>query len=185
MSKIDAYKKLLSTFNELGVFVKGDYKVDIRGELSSRILWMELSEKFGIEITDNHSPQGDYCRLSGHQFIGLYGEKHNRTISWPDDGRQPNNEWLYEISFPTGAYIFDREYPQVTFQAFFNELKTYSPAYIDSANHNLYFTHENAKAIHDNFVAIFNKHKALVDEELKLRRIEELKKELTKLQVQS
>lgn len=181
MNKIEAYKELLATFNRLNEFIKDDYRVNVTGCLSSAILWMDLSEKFGVTINNPSDMGSDYCRLSNHQFIGLYGADHNRTISWPDDGKQPDNEWLYVISFPTGAYIFDKEYPQIIFQEFFNELKEYSPKYIDSANHNLYFTSEQSKEVHDDFHEVFKKYKSRVDKEIKTKKIYELQKELEKL----
>ena len=109
-------------------------------------------------------------------------KKHNRTISCPDNGKQPEDEWLYCIRFTSGAYVFSGQYPTETFNAFFQELKDFGTKYCDTVNHCLYFSPENAKEVYDNFWPIFNKYKGMVGEELKQRRKKELKEELAKLQ---
>ena len=113
--------------------------------------------------------------------VGLYGEETSRTISWSDDGKQPENEWLYAVRFCTGAYIFGDSYPAETFNAFFAELKSFEPKYCDTVNNALYFADDVAKVVYDNFWPIFKKYKALVGEELKAKRKAELEKELATL----
>jgi len=71
--------------------------------------------------------------------VGWWGEKYGRHISWSDDGKQPEDELLLVISFPTGAYIFGDDYPTEFFKEFFQELKTYNPKYTDTTNKTLYF----------------------------------------------
>lgn len=113
--------------------------------------------------------------------VGLYGEETSRTISWSDDGKQPENEWLYAVRFCTGAYIFGDSYPTETFNAFFAELKGFEPKYCDTMNHALYFTSENAHKVHEQILPLFQKYKALVVDENNRKRVKELEVELAKL----
>lgn len=117
--------------------------------------------------------------------VGLYGEETARTISWSDDKKQPDNEWLYVIRFSTGAYVFgdylQGNYPKETFDAFFAELKSFEPKYCDTMNNSLYFTPENAHKVHNALWDIFNKYKALVVEENNRKRVASLEAELEKL----
>lgn len=181
MTKIEAYKEILKVLKKHDDLLEDDYKIDIKGELINRISLQEISAEFGIELK-NKNYNSDWCKLAEYQYIGLYGEDHNRTISWSDDGSQPENERLYIIIFPTGAYIFGDSYPTNTFKMFWDELKSYGPKYTDTANHNMYFTAENAKHVHKEFNSVFNKHKSLVGEELRVKKIEALKDQLAKLQ---
>ena len=159
-----------------------DSSVDIRHILKTLIQQEEISAEFGVEIPSYHGYGSDWYKLSDFQAIGLYGEDRNRTISWSDDDSQPENEWLYVICFPTGAYIFGKEYPTKTFNNFFNELKHFEPKYIDSMNHVLYFTSEKSASVHAAFPEIFRRYKALVDVELKGKRVKALQDELERLQ---
>ena len=79
---------------------------------------------FNLDPKTIHST--DWQKLKENVHIGFFdGER--RSISWSDDGRQPKNETLLYISYPTGAYIFGGDYPTEFFQKFFLELKTYNP----------------------------------------------------------
>jgi hypothetical protein len=180
MNKISSYKEILAVLNKHKDILDDDYEIDISAKISNRICILSVSKEFGIDIDLSSHP--DWCKLSEYEAIGLFGEDHNRTISWSDDDRQPENERLYRISFPTGAYIFGESYPEITFKSFFSELKTYGYKYIDSANKCLYFTSENAKYIHENFNKIFDKYKRLVSEEMRMKKIESLREELDKLE---
>ena len=66
---------------------------------------LELKEKYGLNIDPKRVDSLDYQSF-GEKKIGLFGRKHKRTISWSFDGRQPEDEYLFKVSFPTGAYIF-------------------------------------------------------------------------------
>jgi hypothetical protein len=180
MDRTAIYKEILELMNSHADILVGDHQLDIRDKLVNRIAVQKIINEFGIDLPKDST--AGYCKISEHEAIGLYGEKYNRTISWSDDGIQPEDERLYVISFPTGAYIFGRDYPTKTFNGFFNELKSYGPKYLDTTNHNLYFTHDKAKEVHENFKEIYKKYNLLVDEELKEQKIESLKKELEKLE---
>ena len=180
MNNTDAYKEILSILEKHQELLKGDHQVDIAGKLKNRIKVQELSDEFGINLPPDSNPT--WCRLGEYAAIGLFGEEYNRTISWSDDGEQPNNERLYRICFPTGAYIFGQSYPTNTFELFFEELKSYNPKYTDSHNSTLYFTKDTAKAVHENFKAIFDKYRDTVSDEVKEQKIESLKQELSRLE---
>lgn len=182
MNKIEAYKAILTTVNNCIAATEIDSSVDIRSNLKMLIQLEEISAEFGVEIPNYYRHGSDWYKLSDFQTIEIYGEAHHRTISRSDDGSQPENEWLYVIRLPTGPYIFDKEYPIKTFQAFFNELKQFEPKYIDSANKTLYFTSEKSSAVHAASPEILQRYKGLVDAELKEKRIKALQDELEKLQ---
>jgi len=103
-------------------------------------------------------------------------------ISWSDDGRQPNkDEWLFQICFTCGAYIFGDSYPRETFDAFFAELKSFGPVYCDTNNNSLYFSEDKSKAVYEAFWPIFRKYQAMVKDEIKRQRKRELELELARL----
>ena len=145
------------------------------------IKWAELEELFGIPFKD---PYGDWHQLYGSflgdVYIGFF-DGVNRTISWSDTGEQPKKEWLYKISFCSGAYIFGQHYPTELFHKFWLELLKFSPSYSDTANHALYFTHENAKIIHEAFPEICKKYIDIVKEDKKRMDIEKMEKELARM----
>ena len=186
-NKIKAYKEILKVVKKHSDVIEEDNVLNTC-RLENIIENLSVSERFGIPLRSVSDNYKGWLYVSGPygwkdwMVIGLYGEESQRTISWSDCGKQPKNEWLFSISFSTGAYIFGDSYPQQTFQAFFNELKSFGPKYCDSHNYSLYFSEENAKAVYDAFEGIFDKYKGMVDEELKERRKEKLKAELAKLE---
>jgi len=130
------------------------------------------------------SPDGKRYRYDFMNLGFFYGD---REISWSDDGRQPKDEWLLKIGFPTGPYLFgngdffNKEYPVETFNAFFEELRSYGPKYSDTANHSLYFSSDNARRVYEDFEEIFNRHKTEVVNEMKRQKKQELEQELERL----
>jgi hypothetical protein len=63
----------------------------------------------------------------------------------------------------------------------FSELKGFNPKYSDTTNHNLYFTKDTAKFVHESFDALLNKYKAIASDEIKEKRRIKLQEELDKL----
>lgn len=179
MTKLEAYQKILKTImdcaEQAGLPDIGIYNIELL------IKTEELQEEFGIAnlVYCSHT----WFKCGYYSTIGLFGEEHNRTISWPDDGRQPEDEWLYHISFPTGAYIFGEDYCTCTFDEFFAELKTYNPKYLDSANHSLYFTSDTAAKVHAALPELLKKYGSLVQNEINVKRILKLQEELKALGV--
>jgi hypothetical protein len=180
-NKIKAYEKLTELEPELADALKGD---DVFKRARENLEMLKVSERFGIPLTPCSSTQyyveGGYDPWTCVRFHSGEG-----GLSWSDDGRQPNNEWLYIISFPTGRYIFgdgfyNTGFPDL-FKLFFKELKTYNPKYVDTANNALYFTEETSESVYNNFWNILNKYRGMVADESKRLRKKELEEELAKL----
>jgi hypothetical protein len=183
MKKIESYKAILATVDNCIAAKLIDSSVDIRSQLKLLIQLEEISTEFGVEIPSYYGyNRYDWYKLSDFQAIGIYGDDHNRTIAWSDDDCQPENEWLYVICFPEGAYTFGKEYTTKTFQGFFNELKQFEPKYTDKMNNALYYTSEKAAAVHAAFPEILQRYRGLVHAELKEKRVKDLRDELEKLQ---
>jgi hypothetical protein len=177
--RIEIYNEILSVLDKHKDVLENDSDLDIRRRLENRIKFFEILNKFDFRLQSlRPNDFSQYMRLSEYTIIGLYGEDHRRTISWSDDGRQPENEWLYVISFPTGAYIFGEEYPKNSFNEMFEELRRYGPAYSDSHNHNLYFNEHNAKFVHENLFLIMRKYRDLARKEIAEKKIKELEEQL-------
>lgn len=153
----------------------------LRIESELHLFALRIIEDFGLEIRPNTIRSLSYNRINEYISIGMWGEKYKRTISWSDDNRQPDDELLLEISFPTGAYIFGQDYPKELFSKFFNELKSYNPKYTDTTNKNLYFSMDNAKDVFNDFDSIYKKYREMNKEESIKRKIENLESELEKL----
>lgn len=189
MNKIAAYKDLLKVVKKHAEHFDNDSITLTTGTVKGIVEALEVSERFGIPL--NGLQSGTWLRVKNvyddWTALGLFGEKHGRTIAWSDNGKQPKDEWLYEIGFPCGAYTFggdglwSRNYSKKTFDAFFEELISYGPAFCDTANHCVYFREDVSKAVYDNFWTIFNKYKALVADDIKEQRKAELEAELAKL----
>lgn len=180
--KIKAHKELLGVVKKYEDEFKRSSVASVHS-IKGEIERLEKEEEFGIQLTragDGHfSVAGAYDNWSR---VLYFSDDNGRSIGWSDDGRQPENEWLYIITFPTGAYIFGKPYPTETFQSFFMELKQFEPKYCDTANKELCFTPEKAKAVHESFWEIFGRHKAMVESELKKKRKVELLEELRKME---
>ena len=176
---IEAYRDLLATAEKHPEVFEDDSTVK---NIKYSLRRLEVSQRFGIPLEMHHNEGPNSYRVvrayDDWTRVALHGPE---SISWSDDGRQPEDEWLLCISFPTGAYIFGEAYPAATFDAFFAELKAFGAKYCDTNNSSLYFTEENSKAVYDAFWDIFKKYKALVTDELKAKRRAELEAELAKL----
>ena len=177
ITKLDKYKNMIFSLSADDAFEK-----DIINKLKSRANAIEIFNLFQIdELNTGETSNTDYIKISDNCFIAKFSEELYRTISCSDDKTQPNNEWLYAITFSYGAYIFGDHYPTETFNKFFDELKTYRPSYCDTVSHKMYFSSENASAIHKNYKSIFEKYREIASEEIKQIRIKNLEKELENL----
>lgn len=164
---------------------------EIAIKAKNRVIRYEWVEKYGIKLADYCLlAENDYFRLDDYQTISYFKngykskeQNRGRYISWEENKKQPVEEWVYSISFPTGAYIFGENYngQQQIFQDFFNEILTYTPDFKDLHNHNLYWKPENAKEIMLRFKVILDKYKKKNKQELKAREIIRLEAELQKL----
>ena len=166
---------------------------EIRLKAKNRVIRYDWEEKYGIKLdSDCRFAEHDYFDFGNYQMISYYKdgyvshkEKGGRSISWPEGDKQPVDEWLYEISFSTGAFIFGDDYEgqKQLFQDFFEELRTYKPDYEDLHNHNLYWNVKNAKKIMSQFMEILKKYSDKNMEELKSRKINKLEAELNELKL--
>lgn len=178
-----AYKEILKALNKYKAEIVFDVD-SLEAKAKQHLFGVELVEKYGFELNPKNIYSTDWQKLKENVYIGFFdGER--RRISWSDDGRQPKNETLLYISYPTGAYIFGEHYPTEFFQKFFLELKTYKPKYIDSANKSLYFSLDNAGKIYNAYDSIIKRYYEENKEDLKQRKIKQMKDELSKLESQS
>lgn len=94
-------------------------------------------------------------------------------------------EELFEISFPTGAYIFGNKYDKELFDEFFEELKNGTNyKYIDELNHSLYYSFENDKAYkaYDYYKELMKEYHKKYKDRKKEQDIKELKIKLEELE---
>lgn len=179
----EIYKNILEATKEYNKEELSNW--DIEAMITKAKLYLygvTIIEKYGLNIDPSKINSFGYNKLNEYISIGDWGEKHGRTISWLDNGEQPEDEVLVRIGFPTGAYIFGGDYPEGLFNRFFNELKSYNPKYSDSANKALFFTPETSNGVFDNFNDILKKYREINKEESKKRKIEKIKSELKKLE---
>lgn len=161
----------------------------MRDSAKNHLFIVDWNEKYGLEIKHDRTFVGyNWVKIDEHRCFSYFDDAKaeqkkgsGRYISWEDDGKQPNNEWLLCISFSTGAYIFGDDYPVDLFQEFFQELKSHKAKYCDSTNNDLYFSLEDAKDVYNNFQLILNKYREKNKEESKARKIKRMEEELLKL----
>lgn len=183
--KIEAYEEVLKIVKENKGLFK-EYVEISEGSLTNFVENLKVIERFDIPLSEGiHSYKyltvgGSYLKRDCIKLV-YYGKDLERNISWSDDGKQPQEEWLMTVSFPTGAYIFGDSYPTETFKAFWEELKAFKPKYSDTTNHCLYFTEETAKDVYHAFGSLFETYRALVQDEVKEQRKKKLQEELARL----
>ena len=177
-----AYREILKALKEYKSEIVFDVD-SLEREAKQHLFGVELVERYGFELDPKTIYCPDWQELKQNVYIGFFdGER--RRISWPDDGRQPENETLLYISYSGGAYFFGWDYPVDFFQKFFLELKAYGPKYIDSANSSLYFSLDNAAGIYNAYDAIIKRYYEDNQEDMKQRKIKQMKDELAKLESQ-
>jgi hypothetical protein len=179
----DKYASCFSDINEMKLNAK------------NHLLLIEWYEKYGLKLDHAYKPYThNYFRLNDYKLFSYFNDakrdKDNgsgKYISWPDDDRQPKDEWLFEISFSTGAYIFGEDYDgqKQLFQDFFKELQSYKPDYSDTVNKSLYWKLENTKPVFDEFDNVLRKYRERNVTELKKREAAKLRKQLAELEGKS
>lgn len=175
-----AYNEILEVVGKYKDICVFDYG-DLERKAKYHLFGIELKEIHGLDINPRDIYSLDWNNLRNYVSVGWFGEIYKRTISWSDNGKQPENELLLYISFPTGAYIFGDDYPVSLFQEFFQELKSYNPKYTDTTNKGLYFSMENSGKVFDEFSNILKKYNELNKVDSKKRKINLLQAELEKL----
>lgn len=176
-----AYYEILKLVNKHKELINFDIS-DLEYKSKLHLFGIELKEVYGFNIDPKYIRSLECVDLSQHAKIYLMGEKHGRTISWPDNGEQPNGELLLVIQFPTGAYIFGQDYPKELFQKFFRELIDLKPKYTDIHNSCLYFPMEIAGNVYNQFNEIYKKYHDINQVDYKQRKIQKMKDELAKLE---
>lgn len=146
----------------------------------NHLFGLELKEVYGLEIDEKRINNVKYQELKKYVHLTFIDSKKT-NIGWEDNGKKPKGESLIKFSFPTGAYIFGRDYPTIFFKRFFLELKSFNPDYCDTTNTALYFKLENAKEIYNNYDSILKKYYELNKEDFKQREIIKKQKELADL----
>lgn len=148
MSKIQAFKDVLAVMKANEKHIKGTF-VDIIHQIEVFLPMLQELERFELPYNENMSPFQDYIEMGQYGHFSKHGAAIGRTIAWPDDDRQPEEgEWLFVITFSSGAYIFGQHYPKELFNQLFADLKEFKPKYLDSQNHYLYYSHDTAKAVY-------------------------------------
>ena len=151
------------------------------------LLFLDWKEKYGIDITDHYGASSGYIKLNKIMSITYisdgYKDKEKGSGKFISNSKkQPIDEWLLSIRFPTGAYIFGEDNPIDLFKKFYEELKSYNPDYTDDLNRELYWKIDNASTIYHKFQDIFNKYLNIYKKEAKKRKINMLKEKLRKLE---
>ena len=170
---------------------KHDVLSEIARKAKNEVIRDKFANQYGV-VLDSSARLAEYDYHNKGEYEHIYWfndgykcheEGHGRSITWPENDKQPVNEWIYSIGFSTGAYIFgqDYDYQQPLFRQFFEELRTYKPDYEDLHNNNLYWKIENASKIYNEFYSILTKYKTLNRDELDSRKIAKLKVELEEL----
>jgi hypothetical protein len=190
-----AYQEVLAVCKQYPDFDSKYSFRDIRDMSSAakgHLMLIDWYEKYGLKISHDYNPSEynhfkvDDCMIFSHFQDGERDKEEGsgKYISWPDDDRQPKDEWLLGISFPTGAYIFGDDYDgqQQLFQDFIKELRSYNPDYSDSHNNCYYWKLENAKPIYSEFNNIFCQYRERNKSEFNKRKAEKLRAELAKLE---
>lgn len=176
------YTQLLSDLDKYEETMRNDtHYRDFRSLLVSKIFTRHLYESHGWELPDwLLLSETRWTRINDHLSAGPFEEG---SVSWPDDDRQPHGEFLLMLSFHTGPYMFgdDDDYDADFFKEFWSEFLVFGPEYIDTRNHNMWFTPERAGAVTQNFHQILGKYKQLYKEQEGQRRILALKEELKNL----
>lgn len=182
MSEKKAYENILKEIKKNKEKIDDQYYINsVISGLENRIAVQEVCELFDIhDLPENFSPQ--YIKIKENEVVIMYCVKGREYLSWPDGQGQPEDEYVYKIGFPTGAYIFGDFYPEDLFKKFFLELKSYGPKFSDTTNRDLYFSPDNAKVIHEAYPAILKKYRDMAGDEYKKIRAEKLRKELEGLE---
>ena len=176
--KRKAYSEILKVLNKHEVEISSSDGLDIRSRLVTQTELLDLEDDFGIKLP-KHAANSIYICFDEYRRLHKLDGK-NRYISWADCGSNPTGHF-YQISFPTGAYIFGNDYPESLFEKFFKELADFGASFIDTRNHSLYFKPPFAKTVHEAFNEIFIKYSQMYDEERIKMKKERLLKELADL----
>lgn len=181
MTKLETYKELKRIIEESKEPLASFIADSTLSRLQELIIRCDLEVTYGYKFKALDRIRSlDLSHLNDNMSIRtMDGITHK--ISWEVNGRQPQNETLFVLSFNLGAYFFGDDYPVDLFNSFFKELRKYKPSYIDYVNHKLYFTLENGAKVYNNFDSIVKKYRDQYREEANIRKIIAMEKELKEL----
>ena len=190
------YKKIIDiseqdNMMDIVEFEQDNFSEQMIEEAKNKVEIVRWYEEYGIKINlDKKIYKRSYSKineyLSFNYFYDASADRKKgsgRFISNSDSGNQPKNEWLLNISFSTGAFIFGEDYKEQTplFKEFFDELKNYMPDYCDDLNSSLYWKLDNSKQIYENFNNILTKYKDKNKSQFNKRKIRKAREELDRL----
>ena len=145
---------------------------------------ISLEEKLDAKLPD-YGSSSTYMSITNEIRLIKFYEGSGREICWSDTGKQPKAGWYLVLSFSTGPYLFNSDYPEKSFNSFFEELKSFGAAYSDTHNHYLYFSldenPEPAREVYKAYPAIYKKWWDEAQKEVLAQRIAKAKEELEKL----
>lgn len=181
--EIDAYKKLEALIIENEKTFSKNNEIPSLVSVRSYIEMLTVSKEFGIDLEYYGHRFYRVSKLSADNvFVKWYGEESEQSISWPDDGMQPADEWLMTVKFPAGPYILGDGYPKDSFNKFFCELKDFGPKYADTVNKGFCFSSERAADVVAALPSLFEKYKKMAQLEVARKEEGEIKKKLAKIQ---
>ena len=162
--KIQAYHEIVSVMEKHQHLL--DCSLNLIQSYKRAIEVMSLSDRFGIPLKTTAGSK-NHITVSAFESVAIYGKAYSRTIRCSDDGSQPENEYLYVISFPSRWYIYGNDYPTESFNSMFSELKGMGAKYTDQTNSVLYFGDDVAGSVHQNFKPILKKWWAAASDEVR------------------
>ena len=181
MNKAD-YIALAADLEKHKDLIEADHDLSCLRSVKDKIFKFELIEDYGWVIPEYVNANPRWFKINDEISAGSYGGDTQRTISWEDDHKDPQGEFLLQVCFSTGAYFFGDAYDTEFFKKFFSELERYKPKFKDSHNHALYFSKKEAGVLLQDYDNIINKYKKLYREEEDKRRAKVLREELRKLE---
>lgn len=176
------YEALYCDLKKHSALLDEDYDLIRLSLVENKIFTCELIEDYGWAIPSCVVASREWFKLSENLTAGTFGGATNRSISWEDNGKDPDGEFLLKVFFPTGAYIFGEDYDTDFFKRFFMELQEYEPKFKDSANNSLYFSKDKAGIFLGDYDGIFKKYRDMYRAESNKRKAEKLREELKKLE---
>ena len=176
------YEALYSDLEKHQGLLEEDYNLPSLNVIKDKIFTFELIEDYKWVIPEHVNGNSRWFKISDEINAGSYGGDTQRTISWENDGKDPQGEFLLKVGFSTGAYFFGDAYDTEFFKKFFLELESYKPKFKDSHNHDLYFSKEEAGVLLQDYDKILNKYRKLYRDEQDSRRAKVLREELSRLE---
>lgn len=190
------YKKIIDMSEQDNMmdiieFEQDRFSSQIIEEAKNKVEIVRWYEEYGIKLDlDKKLHNNSFCKINEYISFNYFNDAdadrkagRGRFITNSENGKQPKDEWLLNLSFCTGAYIFgeDSKEQKILFEEFFNELKNYTPDYCDNLNDSLYWNLDNSKQIYEIFNSILKKYNDKNKSQFNKRKIRKAKEELDRL----